>query len=91
MSANGPYQVVIYNKGAQQFIVDNLDAVLETENAMAEMQGKPWPREHDDCLSDLYRKGVPISEIAVTLRRTTSSVRTRIKKLGLVSGAPEIK
>lgn len=28
VSANGPYQVVVYNKAAQMFILDNLDAVI---------------------------------------------------------------
>lgn len=30
--ANGPYQVVVYNKAAQMFILDNLDAAIERSN-----------------------------------------------------------
>lgn len=28
-SSNGPYQIVLYNKNMQQFILDNLDAIIE--------------------------------------------------------------
>ena len=82
MGNNGPYQVVVYNNDAQHFIIDNLDAILTAENMQTEMQGAPWAKEHDDCLVDLYKKSVPVSEIAVTLKRSTSAVRGRLKKLG---------
>lgn len=79
---NGDYTAVLYNKQAQQFIIDNLDAILEFEPDTAGLQGQPWSKEHDECLVDLYKKDVSISEIAVTLKRSTSSVRSRLKKLG---------
>ena len=78
----GTYQVVVYNNDAQHFIIDNLDAILTVENMQTEMQGTPWTKEHDDCLIDLYKKSVPVSEIAITLKRSTSAVRGRLKKLG---------
>lgn len=81
----GPYQVVLYDTRAQEFIIDNLDAVLAAENAQTELQGVPWEKAQDDCLIDLYQKSVPISEIAVTLKRSTSAIRSRIQKLGLAS------
>lgn len=81
---NGPYQVVVYNSEAQQFIMDNLDALLDAENLNAEMQWAPWTKEHDDCLIDLYKKSVPMCEIAITLKRSTSAVRGRLKKLGFL-------
>lgn len=83
MGNNGPYQVVVYNNDAQHFIIDNLDAILTAENMQTEMQGAPWAKEHDDCLVDLYKKSVPVSEIAVTLKRSTSAVRGRLKNLDL--------
>ena len=64
------------------FIIDNLDAILTAENMQTQMQGAPWTKEHDDCLIDLYKKSVPVSEIAITLKRSTSAVRGRLKKLG---------
>lgn len=81
-SSNGPYQVVVYNNAAQHFIIDNLDAILTAENMQTQMQGAPWTKEHDDCLIDLYKKSVPVSEIAITLKRSASAVRGRLKKLG---------
>jgi len=80
----GPYQVVVYNSQAQHFIVDNLDAILSSENMQTEMQGAPWTKDHDDCLVDLYKKAVPMGEIAITLKRSTSAIRGRLKKLGFI-------
>lgn len=82
--ANGTYFVVVYNLAAQHFIMDNLDAIVEFETTSKENQGQPWRPEHDRCLLDLHQKGVSISEIALTLKRNSSSVRTRLKKLGIV-------
>ena len=73
---------VVYNNAAQHFIIDNLDAILTAENMQTEMQGAPWTKDHDDCLIDLYKKSVPVSEIAITLKRSASAVRGRLKKLG---------
>lgn len=82
MGNNGPYQVVVYNNDAQHFIIDNLDAILTAENMQTEMHSAPWTKDHDDCLIDLYKKSVPVSEIAITLKRSASAVRGRLKKLG---------
>ena len=38
----------------------------------------------------LYNKNVPVSEIAVTLMRTESGIRARLKKLGLIEKRSEI-
>lgn len=32
VGSNGPYQAIVYDQNAQQFIVDNLDAILALEN-----------------------------------------------------------
>ena len=80
---NGTYFVVVYNLAAQHFILDNLGAILEFESTKKENQGQPWSQEHDSCLKDLYEKGVPINEIAVTLKRNNGSIRARLKKLNL--------
>ena len=81
--ANGPYFVVVYNLAAQHFILDNLDAIIDYNSVKAENQGQPWSPEHDSCLLDLYQKGVPVKEIAVTLKRGSGAVRSRLKKLGI--------
>ncbi len=81
----GPYKAVVYDASAQQFIVENLDAIQPALNTQTELQGTPWEKAHDDCLIDLYQKSVPIDEIAVTLKRSASAIRKRLKKLGLDS------
>ena len=83
MGQNGTYFVVVYNRAAQSFILDNLDAIIEYQNSTFENQGTAWSQEHDNCLMDLYRKGTPISEIAVTLKRNSGAVRKRLQKLGI--------
>ena len=80
---NGAYFVVVYNLAAQHFILDNLDAIIDFDHAMAENKGQPWTPEHDRCLLDLHQKGVPVSEIAITLKRNSGAVRARLKKLGI--------
>ncbi len=83
MGQNGSYTSVLYNQSAQHFILDNLDAILEFEKISTELQGQPWTPQQDQCLLDLHRKGVPMEEIAVTLKRNNSSIRSRLKKLGV--------
>lgn len=80
----GPYVVVLYPLTAQQFIVDNLDAIVEFEHAEKENHWQPWSGEHDEALADLYRKGTPIKEIAAILKRSNGSIRARLKKLELL-------
>lgn len=78
----GAYQVVVYDSAAQHFIIDNLDAILAAEKMRAEMQYAPWTSEQDDRLVELYKRSTPMSEIAYALKRNTSAVRSRLKKLG---------
>ncbi|MBR0081768.1 MAG: hypothetical protein IJP98_03385 [Clostridia bacterium] len=87
----GPYRVTVYNTEAQQFILDHMDAIIEINNrksmrpaADAEYRGLPWTSTYDETLVDLFRKNVPVSEIAITLKRTESGVLARLKKLGLI-------
>ena len=88
---NGTYRVTVYNTDAQQFILDNIDAVIEINNRArtdkvekAELQGQPWTRNYDEVLIDLYKKNVPVGEIAITLKRTESGIRARLKRLGII-------
>ena len=86
---NGPYFVVVYSLAAQHFILDNLDAIIDYSSAKTENQGQPWAPEHDRCLLDLHHKGVPVQEIAVTLKRGSGAVRSRLKKLGITEQAAQ--
>lgn len=92
---NGDYIVVVYNNKAQQFIIDNLEAIIANSDNKsdidAENQWQPWTPAHDECLIDLFNKNVPASEIAVTLKRTDRGIRARLKKLGLINKRGDIK
>lgn len=37
----------------------------------------------DGSLTDMYLQSIPVTEIAATLKRTTSAINSRLKKLGL--------
>lgn len=83
MGQQGTYSVVVYDLDAQHFNMDNLDAIVECERSKTEDQGKPWRPAHDERLRDLQAKGVPTEEMAIALKRNSSAVRKRLKKLGL--------
>ncbi len=91
----GPYTVVLFTASAQQFIYDNLDALLEKHKEKngedIANQGKAWSEEHDECLIDLFKKEVPVTEIAVTLKRSETGIRSRLKKLGLIEHRSDAK
>lgn len=82
--ANGSYTVVVYNENAQRYIVDNIDAILEAEKLRFKMQGMPWSQAEDEFLEEQAARGIPVYDIALALKRNISSVRARMKKLGLV-------
>ena len=81
---NGVYSVVVYNREAQSFIMDHLDAIIAFGYSKKENQGQPWTAEHDQCLRDLYSRNVPMKEIAVILKRNSSAIHKRLKKLGII-------
>ena len=85
MGQNGEYIAVIYNRAAQQFILDNLDAIcaINTE-PLHENQGKAWEPEEDDYLRQAFRAGVEVKELSAELKRTRDAIRARLKKLGLM-------
>lgn len=87
----GTYRVTVYNADAQQFILDNIDAIIEINKrkptpvaSKAEFQWRVWTSTHDETLVDLFQKNVPVSEIAIILKRTEKGVRARLKRLGLI-------
>ena len=86
IGSGGAYQVVVYDTAAQHFIVDNLDAIAASEAVHTELQGTPWTESQERRLVELYEKSVPLSEIARTLQRKTSAVRSRLRKLGIEPG-----
>ena len=84
MGQNGEYIAVIYNRAAQQFILDNLDAIcaINTE-PLHENQGKAWKPEEDDYLRRAFQASAEVKELSGELKRTREAIRARLKKLGL--------
>ena len=83
---NGDYIAVVYDRQAQQFILDNLDAIIAINaTPLHENQGKPWEPEEDAWLRQAVQTGVDIKDMSAELKRTRASVRTRLEKLGLTS------
>lgn len=84
----GTYIAVLFSPQAQEFIYDNIGAIVgaknEKEDRLSEFHGRPWTEAHDECLIDLFQKNVPVSEIAATLKRTEGGIRSRLKKLSLI-------
>lgn len=84
---NGDYQVVLYDKNAQQFILDNIESIAITHVIVEspEMRGKPWTKEQEDLLVEMHNNGTSIGKMAHALQRSSSGVRGRLKKLGLIA------
>lgn len=80
---DGAYLVVVYNKAAQRHIVDNIDAIVEAESRRFQMQGQRWRAEDDALIRRQCAKEVPLYEIALELRRSVASVRSRCRTLGI--------
>ena len=91
MGLNGEYVVVVYSKDAQQFILDNIEAIMALSSKIAPNQGQAWTAAHEECLVDLFNKNVPVSEIAATLMRTETGIRARLKKLGLINNRSDAR
>ena len=91
----GTYITVLFSSAAQQFIYDNLDAIIgfkhEKEDPLSEYHGRAWTEAQDACLTDLFGKNVPVSEIAFALKRTDSGIRARLKRLGLIENRSDAK
>ena len=78
------YTAVVYSREAQQFILDNLDAIIEINaTPLHENQGKPWEPEEDDYLRQAFQAGADVRELSEELKRTREAIRSRLKKLGL--------
>lgn len=81
---HGIYHVVVYNKSAQEFIVDNILSVIEnhSDKPARENQGLPWTYEQEQQLTEMFEQNASINEIALALNRSAGGIRARLKKLG---------
>ena len=81
---NGDYTAVVYDRQAQQFILDNLDAIIAINaTPLHENQGKPWEPEEDAYLRQAVQAGEDVKDMSAELKRTRAAVRARLEKLGL--------
>ena len=85
----GSYYVILYNRDAQQFIIDNIEAILAFDNGIyrekmhLDNQCKPWDREQDEKLVALFNEGFAVREIAQTLKRSEKAIRIRLRNKGI--------
>lgn len=99
------YVSVLYQKKAQQFILDNIDAIIDIHNAEvgkvklkkaqerinAPMQGSVWTEEQERVLIAMFHHGEPVAKIAEKLQRTTGGIPAKLHKLGLIENRKDIK
>lgn len=85
---HGIYTVITYDTEAQQFLLDNLEAMVEFDDAKKRaertMQGKPWSAEQEAQLRDLFDQNYSVRDIAKEMKRNTGGIRARMKKLNLI-------
>lgn len=78
---NETYQVIVLDQNRQQFILDNLDAIIALGEKNHEFQGQPWTKEMDEQLIHLYQNGACSMDLMNVFKRRASSIRSRIRKL----------
>ena len=44
----------------------------------------PWTDEAENTLRSLYRQGKTVKELAIILQRNEGSIRSRLRKIGLI-------
>lgn len=85
----GTYDVLLYTKQAQQFIFDNIDAVIEINNTRTTKENRGqkkmayWSFIEDECLKDLIANGATSAEIASELKKSEEDVIGRMAFFGL--------
>ena len=85
-SRDGDYEAVVYGRDAQRYILDHLDAVSAANSVpMYENSGKPWTPEEDARLRGAYESGASLRTISDMLGRNPSSLRARLRRLGLLA------
>ena len=81
-SQYGQYEAVLYDRNAQQFIMDNIDAVIAVNNqkkskAEKTFEATEWNSVHDEILKELSEKNFTATQIAEILQRSVEDVNTR--------------
>ncbi len=61
---------------------DDFDKIKQIKKESKEAY-KPWNRKDDDEMINLFFDGMPVSEMAIKLKRTKGAIRARIRKMEL--------
>jgi len=61
---------------------DDFDKIKQIKKENKEAY-KPWNRKDDDEMINLFFDGIPVSEMAIKLKRTKGAIRARIRKMEL--------
>lgn len=87
---NRTYTTVLFSRGAQQFVYDNIEAIIESntdgEVKASKSDERPWTRARDERLIEMVGRNIPVSDIAVALKRTEEDIRERLRVLGIKWG-----
>ena len=78
----------VYNKGdvvrALYTVLSSLDA-KKSKRSLPENAGKPWSKDEEERLKELYNSGLAKKDISKEMRRTIGSISSRLKRLGLIN------
>lgn len=82
MGQNGIYHAITYDRNAQQFIVDNLNSIIEGgfNGSSKENAGRPWSDDELLLLKSMCDEGASVSDIAKELKRSNGAIRARIER-----------
>lgn len=53
-------------------------------------RGKPWDRKQEEELTEMFKDGLTVKEIANTMMRSPGGIRARLLKLGLINDINEV-
>lgn len=92
----GSYLIVLFAPSAQQFLYDNIEAIVvakqeksakrekrRKDDPLAAFHARPWTEAHDARLTELLRNGTAVSDMAFALKRTEDGIISRLDELGL--------
>ena len=85
----GTYSYLLYNKDAQHFIIDNIEAIVAFDNNTylqyknIDNNGRSWSAEDNRTVVKGFKEGLTISEIAALVKRSERAVRIRLRRNGI--------
>lgn len=81
-----------FNENAQRCILEHIEEIVAINNGVSkpkannkpENQGKLWDLTQDNALTEMFKDGLLVKDIAIEMKRTEISIRARLVKLGLI-------